>query len=230
MAEKEKGEKHKETIYYVKLASVNDLCRLACKFDMTSDMLLLDERKGANRLIAFGEKIGDTQIAYYAEVSGVGGIMRYTPPSGGTPESSAFTRSVEQEGRFYLPIMRLDMGAIATSDKVDDKMLSMVKAGGAIDVMRGIIRRSAKDEEMGHVYAFKSGSKHIVCAFNLVEELTNDMSTLYYAEEEGELGSFAKYNYKEDRLTFGDEMEGLGSFYIKVVNLAAPFPFFKEKA
>ena len=73
----------KEGIFYVRARSLGDVMRCACKFDYTSDPLLLCKTGKETRLIAMGSKIGDATLAYYVAVRGAKRLALYAPASEG---------------------------------------------------------------------------------------------------------------------------------------------------
>jgi hypothetical protein len=214
-------------LLYVKAASLEDICRHACNFDFTAEPLIMYRHRSGNRLIALGEHIGDTQLAYYVESRGDGSILLYEPGNGETGESARFVGSADQTGKHYINVVHADLSAYRESAEPDKKGIVLINVEKPEDLVGAIARKSVRDESMACVYATGAGAKRIV-AFNALGALADDKLTVYYSRLGSKPeGNFARYDYKDNSLCFVRSMESHAYVYAKVINLAEPFPFLK---
>jgi hypothetical protein len=225
---KKKKEKEESRILYLHAESVEDLCRYACRFDFASGTLILSESSKGNRLIAIGERIGETQIAYYADVKESGNMMVYEPSIENGKDRAQFTERAEMPNRYYINVIRSSLETFETAKNVDKKKVQLIRVKNQIDLIGAAIRRSAKDEAMANIYSFISGKKHILAAFDILESLSIDKPILYYAFAESKiLGNFARYDYRNSVMDFTNSIGEHAYLYAKIINLAEAFPFFK---
>ncbi|MGA3020774.1 MAG: hypothetical protein ABSD68_02390 [Candidatus Micrarchaeales archaeon] len=226
---KKKKEKGESKILYLNAESVEDLCRYVCRFDFASSTLILSESSKENRLIAIGERIGETQIAYYADVKGSGSTMVYEPAIEKGKDKVQFTEKTEMPNKYYINVIRLNLGTFATTKNVDKKKVQLIRVKNQIDLIAAAIRRSAKDEAMANIYSFISGKKQILAAFDVLESLSIEKPILYYAFAEAKIaGNFARYDYRNSVLDFTNTISEHAYLYAKIINLAEAFPFFKQ--
>lgn len=212
---------------YVRVASLEDLCRLVCNFDFTAEPLVMYSHKKGNRLVAFGEHVGDAQIAYYVDTRDDGSILLYEPGNRDGSETAAFVKSAEQAGKYYINVVHADVGAYQETSKPDKKGMMLIKVEKAEDLVGAVVRKALKDERVACLYASGSGPKTLV-AFNALGALADDKITIYYSTlKSKQEGDFARYDYKSNSLDFSGSMESHAYMYAKVINLAEPFPFLK---
>ncbi len=229
-----KKKKSGQKAAYVKLASLSDLCRLACGFDYSTEMLILSKFKGENRLMLPGERIENNLILYYVNVKDNVNIVKYMPQSETHEEEVSFANEIEpseitgQHGVYYIHVLHVDLSRIDECKTIEEKKINLLKTGGIIDIIKGSIRDIEKNEKVGHVYSFQYKGNTIVGAFNILEEFCDDKDNFYYAvEKKGTKNAFIRYDYKTDNAEFTDKLDEHTYIYIKLINLAEPFPFFK---
>ncbi|MDE1855168.1 MAG: hypothetical protein KGH57_02510 [Candidatus Micrarchaeota archaeon] len=222
---KEKKDKEESKIFYLRAVSVEDLCRYACKFDFTSDTLLLSN----SRLIALGERIGETQIAYYAATKESGSVLLYEPAGYETKERASFTTNTDLPNKQYINVMRVDLGKFATTSTIASKGVQLIAVEDPVDLVRAVIRNASHDEKLAHVYSFSVGAKRALGAFDVIDGLSNDRLAFFYAYTgSSKNGNFARYDYRNNVLDFVNSMEGHSYMYAKIINLAEPFPFLEK--
>ena len=225
-SKKEKEEDKESKVLYLKVSSVEDICRLACNFDFTAETLMLSKFPEGSRIIAFGEKAEDTQIAYYANTTDVDGIIMYEPATEDTKERAAFTNRTDQPNKYYISVLRADLSQFPLTDVLDEKSIHIIRVANPIDLVAAAIKRAAKDETISNIYSFSSDGKKVLAAFNVLEALSNDKLIFYYSILDKEkLGNFARYDYRNNSLDFANSMGDHAYMYAKVINLSAPFPF-----
>lgn len=222
-------EKEESRIYYLRAGSLEDVCRLACRFDFTSDTLLLHKSGSENRLISLGERIGETQIAYYASTNESGGIVLYEPATDSGKERMTFTSNTDLPGKYYINVMRADLSKFTSASSIDKKEVQVVKVETLEDLVGAVIRRASGEEKIAGIYAFNLGSRRAFGAFDVIGTLSNSKPVFFYAfGDSGKAGNFARYDYRNNILDFANAMEGHAYVYAKVINLAEPFPFLTD--
>ena len=219
--------KQGKSILYVKVASLADICRYAFSFDFASKSLLMPN--GDNKIIALGECIGDTTIAYYVHAQPGSKILHYTfPSSADNREKVGFAERMDDQGRGYLRIISLDLSHFTRARSLGKDDVSLVEIRLPEDMMAAAIKKAIREENFMHLYSFEYGEKRYLCGFDLFDELADDRKTLYYSV----LGSrstagFARYKYLDNTFDFTDTVEEHSYIYVKIINLAEPFQFFK---
>lgn len=218
-------EKQSTEAIFIRTASVVDLCRYAYKFDFTSENLLADLITGGERLMALGERINDKfLLIYYADVESAKGMIEYSPPA---EEAEAFRFVNHRTSKTCINVLRCSI-PFSSRKKKPQSGLFTVKMGSAEDIAKAAIGGSDSDH-IPHLYSFDYKGRHILCGFNLIDALHNGASSLYYAVSQKPLpGSFARYNYNSDSVEISERIGEHSYMYVKIINLAEPFPFFSE--
>ncbi len=222
MPSKEKNEAKK--ILWIKAKKDLDLVRGACSFDTYSKELLILKKNGKNILFLLGEELDDTTIAYYVENPASGRVIAYSASSEGERISYISRPMTEQLNLHYINILPIDSFPFDESKKAD-----VIKVGinESDSLIRSIIKKAIEKEEIERAYIFESKGKKFIGVFDLFEELTNSKKVFYYAELSSYAESaFIRYNYSSDKIEFTNEFGEHSYLYIKLVNLAEPFPFF----
>lgn len=224
MARKDKKQERK--LCYIEANSVEDICRCACKFDYSSDALLLSRKGDKFRLVALGEKIDNVTFAYYATIPKQGKVMMYAPASAGTKEKAEFVSSTDQPNKYYLNVIALSLDDLATTKKINKKMVEIVKVESAEELIRSAIMSSSKEEALAKVYLFSKGKSTMIGAFDIIDALRDGKPLFYCApcKERGVM-TFARYDYREAKLEFTDTVGEHSYLYARVINLKEPFPF-----
>jgi hypothetical protein len=221
----------KGSIFYLRAASVEDIARRACKFDYTADLLILAKAPKGNDLISLGGRMKDTILAYYVNVREAGRIIRYSPASEDAEERAEFVKSIgpDTQNRYYINVMRSDLGCFSRAKKMDSKSVEQIRVGSALDLVSAVIKKTSKEETIAQLYSFPFKGKRILAAFDVVNALSDDKPAFFFTQTDGDARSFARYDYREDRLDFTDQVGEHAYMYAKVINLAEPFPFFVLK-
>ncbi len=221
----------KGSIFYLRAESIEDIARRACRFDYTSDLLLLAKSPKGNELVSFGGRIKDTILAYYVSVRESGRTIRYAPASGDAGEKAEFVRAVEPDAsnRYYINVMRADLSGFSRAKGIDSKAVEQIRVESALDLVSSVIKKTAKEEVLAHIYSFPFRGRKFLAAFDIVNSLSDDRPAFFFTALEGGTKGFARYDYREDRLDFTDAVGEHAYMYAKVINLAEPFPFFSQK-
>lgn len=216
-------------ILYVKVASLGDLCRYCCNFDYTTDNVFLSRKNGRQRIIAFGETIGNTLIAYYTETNAETRMIRYTmPDSQSQKERAVFVKSAEEQPSHYLSLIEIDLGSIREARKLKKGDIATVRMADETSLINAVIKKSMRSEMLMHLYAFGHKGNLVLGAFELIDELTDDIKTFYYTlAKDRRVTSFARYDYINNKVDFTNTIGEHSYMYTKIISLAEPLPFFK---
>jgi hypothetical protein len=227
-----KNKKEKEDsskILYVRAASAEDVCRYACRFDFTSGTLLLQESKKEKLLVALGEHVEKTQIAYFAPVKESGSLIAYEPSYNGGKDRMAFINKAELMNKYCINVMRVGLGAYGTAKTIDSKKVHFIAVEKPLDLIGAAIRKASKEETIANAYSFSWKGKNVLAAFDVIDSLA-DGPVLYYSFADSKIqGNFARYDYRNNVLDFTDFAGDHAYMYAKVINLAEPFPFFNPE-
>ncbi len=223
-----KEETEHSSLLYMKVSSLEDLCRYVCKFDSSAGNLLLSKDKGGSKIIAIGEQVGNAMVAYYFPMQAKTKTLKYIPGNGQTKESAEFVEKAEHSaGVTLINIIGINLLPFSGTPKITDKDLSMMNLDTSDDLIRAVIKKAMDTDRMPDVYCIERKGKRYLCAFGIIEELENDRKLFYYSLFNSKMqASFAKYTYSENRLEFTQSMGDHTSMYVKIINLAEPFPFF----
>ncbi len=215
------------SIFYVKLASLNDLCRYVENFDYTASNIVSMKEKSGYYIMAFGEHLDGGIVAYYISTPSSEKMICYTyPSSSGQPENSHFVTEIGSHPNHYMNILEMDGKNMQKGKKL--KPISIVKVNSIDSMIIAVIRRGVSSESVPYIYSFVHGKTAIFCAFDIIEELAEGPRTLYYAIADAKPNAnFARYKYTDNKVDFAEYMGEHSYMYAKIINLAEPFPFFK---
>lgn len=211
----------------MKVASLGDLCRLAANLDFSSESLIRDSKDG-ERIMLLGEGMGNTVVAYYVETKEKGSLIKYTfPEHGRYLENVEFVQGAEAQPNHYISILSADLGSFKSTKKINPKDVLQIRMGSPGDIINAVIRKAVRNEALLHLYAFKEKGKTVICGFDLLDQLNDDQRTFYYAMAKEEPSGFARYSYSTNRFEFTNTVGEYSYMYVKIINLAEKFPFFK---
>ncbi len=228
MAKKKDGESSKQ-LMYVRVKSIEDLARSACRFDSTASELLVSRYKGKRRLISLHEDIDALTIALYYEVEKSGELVRYYYGQE-EKESAKFVEIINRQEPdcCYINVLDIDLSKIKEPKKVDAKSVVIIKVNKVDDLVKGLLKRSMRREYIEHAYVFPYKGGFIIGAFDIIEGLSDDKRTFYYAILNIKTSSnFARYDYVNNKFDFSNEFGNHSYMYVKIINLTEPFKFFK---
>lgn len=214
-------------VMYVRLRSLDDLARYVCNYDYTSSALLSAKHGKEYRIMAIGEKIGSIRLAYYVSSVKPETVISYTYPSSAyQKENSHFMEGSLQEQSSYMRIIRASSLSLRSSGRV--KVSSTVMLSSASDLVTAVLLNGAGSDSIPYLYSFDYKGSKVLCAFDIIDGLSDDSSILYCAvAAKGQSGNFARYKYSENKIDFTDHMGEHSYMYAKIIHLAEPFPFFK---
>ena len=223
-----KKEDASKKIAYIKVKSAKDLARMAFSGDFSSRSLLSSDSGGRHRLMLLGEQIADTVLAYYCETDSKSRGLLY---SGGDSADSAekvdFYEKDPGMEKGFLDIFDVDITAFANG-KIDVKSVSLVRVKSTDMLVKMAIKSAVKEESIRQLYLFSRGGRQALGGFDLIDELNDDKRSFYYSFPVSiREAAFAKYDYKSGRVEFSDRIGEYSYMFLKIINLAEPFPFFK---
>ncbi|MDE1860204.1 MAG: hypothetical protein KGH72_00620 [Candidatus Micrarchaeota archaeon] len=220
-----------KSILYVRAASLNDLCRYCSRFDFTSDNLFVTDGSSGARVMAFGESIGKTTIAYYVDMDARSRLIKYTlPTSAQGSERYSFVSNAEEQPGNYLNVIGIDMHRFGKAKSLKSGEISIVMMSDAPSIINAVIKKSMRNEMLLHLYSFKYKDRTVLCGFDLVDELVDDTRIFYYAFSKPiEQPCFARYDYINDKVDFTNTVGEHSYMYTKIINLAEQFPFFRPE-
>ncbi|MGB9732346.1 MAG: hypothetical protein ACP5P2_01990 [Candidatus Micrarchaeia archaeon] len=215
-------------ILWVKAKDILDLVRGACSFDTYSKDLISIKKGEKTILCLCGEELDDTTITYYTEWEPQGEVAIYSA----TPEGESLQFSnegrLEQLSIHYINILPIEIFPFEESKDPDSKNVIQVKVRKWENLVKSILKKSVEKEEIESAYVFELKGKNFIGAFDIIEELSNSKKIFYYAELNAyETSSFIRYNYSADKIEFTENFGEHSYLYVKLINLAQPFPFFK---
>lgn len=223
-------EKNEKEILYVKLASAVDLARYAYNFDFTSRSLLqFKAESGVTRVVCLGEAIGNVTLGYYVNIDSPSAVAIYNfPSSRDERESVRFAGNAEGNEKKGIGMINLDLSVFGKAKGVGKGEIMLIKVGSPEDLVHATIKRTVNEEAFMNLYAFDYKGKSILCCFDLIQELADDRKTFYYAVlKDKKRAGFAKYSYANNTFEFTETVEEHSYIYVKIINLAEPFQFFK---
>ena len=222
----EKKEKENElSAYIVRLASLLDLARCVFSQGMPPKPIFAVAEGKKYRLFTFGERFEEESIVYYAEVDKVGRYCVYLPKGEGK-EVCEIKDELSEEERHDFKLQKmliLNLSGLpfevkkGYSGKAKCVMISdckplVISALGFLHGGDGLLR----------VYAFNNKGRRLIAIPSFIK------NTLVYAESSfGKQTSFVSYDYANDKVNESPTMPEEHAA-ISVINLAEPFPFFKE--
>ncbi|MCL5674997.1 MAG: hypothetical protein M1611_00085 [Candidatus Marsarchaeota archaeon] len=229
MPKKEKEPRATANVFFVKLSSIADLARYVYNFDFTSENIYSFKSSGGYRLFAFGERVGEWRLAYFVEgVINPDGV-RYIPPSTDESEKTELLTGGERHDATSINVIGIDLDGFISKQKHKWSNVKLVRLFTLNDIIKAVIKRRGSSDSLHFLYAFKSGSKTVLCCFELIDELEGeDTKAFYYTvlDSGAKTGKLARYNYIDNKVDFTDYAGEHSYLYVKIIYLAEPFPFF----
>ncbi|MEM3841198.1 MAG: hypothetical protein QXN59_00675 [Candidatus Micrarchaeaceae archaeon] len=208
----------------IKLLSPLDLARyVSDSYLQNAPVMLIKNASGRYSIVAYGENLKKSRIAYYAELQSKPSYMAYRIIDG--KEKLSFSADAAlQEGIHFLRIVPIEMQYNKFSFSAKPKVLS-IYSNNAISLAKHIALRSSMNE-MGtdKVYSFIKDGERFIGSFDVMPE--DDIQTFVYAKmHDTKIFNFFRYNYTADTIEETDALYNSSDVYVRVINLAEPFPF-----
>ncbi len=221
-------EKRGTKLLYVKANSVEDIARFAYNPESISKNLICSKHDSEIMLVALGEHIGDNIIAYYTDIKSEPMFVRYVLPTEFNEEKAVLIEHGAETDKNSIFVLRTDLTVFGEIKNVDSEDIMLLRVGHADDIVNAVAMKVAHEEHPGTLYVFEKAGKAYIAGFDLVDELSGDRKTFYYAPlKDMNRRGFIKYNYKDSTFVFSDSIDEHTYIYLKVLNLSEAFPFFK---
>ena len=214
----------------IQLSSSKDLGRCACTFDTNMQNNLYSFNDNGEYNVFFpSETIGGNRLLYYYRFKTVKKFGKYSPGSIYMKESFDFADSFDQDAQSYrMPVIELSQSLFGNNKPKHNGNVINAHVKDPYAVIRGAINLSLQEESMGKIYSFTQDNRKFIATFGLLSDESNDI--LSYSEIPNEHAfSFYGYDYTNDAVQQTDRMMGNTFIYIRVINLAKPFYFFKPE-
>ncbi len=230
--EKKEEKKGKTSVHFVKVKALADFARALATFGEGTHAAYAVKDGQWYRIFALGLKIGDIRLAYYTESKAIGSMLVYQPGTTMGPESAEIKNITSpvsnQRGAQNMPIIELARNPYVDGGEKAKVKAVMVRIKNCDAVIRGLITKSLENNTIGRVYCFKYGGKTYIGSFILLED--DDDKMFCYAEcPDGKEFSFFRYNYTTDKVEPTEVFGEHSYLYVRVINLAEPFNFFKPE-
>ena len=212
---------------YVRAAAIEDLCRYVSRFDFTSDNLFASELEGKRVVMAIGEAFENKVICYYVPYEKRAELIEYMVPQvHGEKEAAVAVERIERQPAHYVNIIDVGLRDIIRK-KFGKGEVALLRAAGYEDIVRALVKRGIREEYITHIYSFAYKGFRVIGAFEIVEELQNGRKAFYYSVSTNNTdAAFARYSYIDNRVDFSKTFGEHNYMYVKIINLAEPFPFF----
>ncbi len=230
MPSKKNAKINKQRTIYVKLASMNDLARLACHFSQHNKTIFASQLEHKNSIFVLGEHIEDTKIVYYINQEKYPAIISYTNGEA-RPEHISMLDTIDAVAKpdtYYLNVVEIDTKSFkpVSNLKVEDLGIIMVRKHE--DLIKAIIKKSVERGEFEHAYVLERKGKHYIVSFDIFEDFLHGSTILYYSELKSKpTAKFARFDYTSNSVDFSDDFGERKYVYVKLIYLAQPFDFFK---
>lgn len=228
MVEKKKASNTLD-LYFVRASSELDLVRYNCTFSNNVSALFSHQEAGKTRIFLPSDKIGKTTLALYAMKDKVSKYIIYRPGSSSAPETLEFVDKFGENpgyNSYRMPIVGLKSWPIKKKELKSNDVACVVFTSPE-SIASSLISKGSDMGIMEKVYAFVYKGKRYIGTFDLI---TDDSPTFSCAEVnfDKEHG-FLKYNYTKDMLESSDLIGDNSASYLRAINLAEPFSFFKPE-
>lgn len=228
MVEKEKAS-NMLSLYFVRASSDMDLARYNCTFSSSMSAIFSHKESSKTRLFVPSDKIGKTTIALYYMGDAASRYAIYHPGSNSTPEKLEFVDKFEENqgyNSYRMPIVGFKSWPIKEKE-LKNKDVACVIFNSPEAIAISLISKGSDIGIMEKVYSFLYKGKRYIGSFDLI---TEESPTFVCAEVNFDKGyGFLKYNYTNDMLEPSDLIGDNTASYLREINLAEPFSFFKPE-
>lgn len=218
-------------LHMVKVGTIEDLCRGACKFsEKYPDTLFSFRSDGRDVLARLTHHIDKVLLVNYVEMPYKSPLIKYTvQPREDEKVEFVDKIGMPQQGVCYIDVVRAGLSAIKAVKTVKKDTVINIETGSAYELVKSLISKHMHSADMPAVYSFTRKGKRYIAAFDVFMDLTYEKCLLYYAksDEKSEF-NFIKYSYETNSLSYTKWFEGQesGNAYVKVMHLKEPFQFF----
>lgn len=227
---KKKGKKSGMEACYIKLNSVLDLARNACDFTGAVRPIYAVKDGKSYTLFSAGEKVGDLRLLYYCKCDATGKFCIYNPGDEYSKEGAEIKDDINAEANdlklYKIPIMELMKNPYTIKAGAKPE-LQQVQVKDFESLVKALISgMSGDDSGAPKVYGFSCKGERFIGSYELFHESGARFLTFAKVDQKGAFGSIS-YNYIDGMVETSNSFSGKSRMYIRVINLAEPFPSFK---
>ncbi len=227
---KKSSEKSKTLSYFIKLRSLGDFARNASTFGEGVRSVFALKEKSVYKIFAPSVKLGETRLMLYVESKEPGTCIAYKPGTATEKEVLELRDTMVNQDKNpnlqNIPIM--EIAANPFGDKHGKIKVSSVRVKSSDALVKWIVSKSIENSGIGKVLSFKYKGDNYIGSFGLLDDEENKM--FFYAKTNiTKEFRFFRYNYTEDKVEPTDTFGEHSFLYVRIINLAEPFSFFKPE-
>lgn len=213
---------------YVRLNSALDLARNSCDFTGAVRPINAVKEGKEYRLFSIGEKVCGTRMLYYCKSGAIGKFCIYNP-GGESKERLEMKDEISTEAsdmRLYkIPVIELLKNPYRVKEKAKLEA-TLVQVKDFSSLIKALISDTVGEEGGApKVYGFFSKGEHFIGSYEVFHE--GSAKFFAYARVEKDIFNSIGYNYANGAVETMDSFNSKSHMYVRVVNLAEPFPFFR---
>ena len=208
----------------IRLLSQLDFARYVSEgYLQAAPVMLMKTASGRYSTIAYGESLKKSRIAYYYESSEKPGPMLYRNSDGRERLEAASEEGAPGDIN-AVPISPLEVSPSAFSFTTKPEAIT-VKAMDYRSMLKSIaLRSSLSDSGSEKVYSFIMDGDRYIGSFNALPD--DEQQTFMYSKTGStKVFNFFRYNYTAGTVEETDAVRSSSDIYVRVINLAEPFPF-----
>ncbi len=229
MAKTRKAKHQPSYGYYVQLNALIDLARSTCTLGGGASHINAIKQGSKYRLFSLGEKLDGIRLLYCIDVDSKGDMLVYNPSA--EDEDCAFKDSVplspEDYRKYKIPVVEISHSLYTIKNKLGDEVAT-VQVKDLASLVKSIVSDTSGRTESIRMYSFFYKDKHIIGTFALFRDGAT-RTFAYTASDSKERFGYLRYNYLNDSVEFCRSTTEKAMIYLRVMNLAEPFPFFRER-
>lgn len=215
--------------YFIKVSSLMDLARGSCSLGSGASHINAIRQGGKYRLFAVGERLEDTRLIYCFDVDSKGDMLTYNPNAEQEQcEFRNYARALPEDYKSYrIPVLELSKSLYSSRSRLADHT-NLVEVKGVAQLAKAVISDTSGRTDAVNLYAFPYRSRQILGTFSLFRDGASKTFAYAIADSQ-ERFSYLRYNYQNDSVEFCRGTAEKSLIYLRIINLEAPFPFFKPE-
>jgi hypothetical protein len=210
------------------LGTLADLARISCVMGNGAYHITAIKEGSKYRLFFMGEKLEDTRLLYCFDVTSKGDSLVYNP--GSESEECVFKDIVplvpEDYRKYKIPVVELSKNLYTIKNKLNEDV-TLVRVKNISSLVKSVVSDTSGRTEAIRMYSFFYKGQHIVGTFSLFRDGASRTFAYAGTDEKAQSG-YLRYDYLSDSVGFCQNTMDKAVIYIRLLNLAEPFPFFKE--
>jgi hypothetical protein len=224
-----KKKEDKPVAYYIRLNSLLDLARHVCDFTNAVRPINAIDEDGKHRLFSIGERIGDIRILYYYDSDKMGQFCFYNPGED-AEERLELKSGADFEASdlklYKIPLIELMKNPYPMKKKAKFEVMQ-VRVKDFRSLVKALLSKSTEDDSgTPEVYGFFDKGVHYIGSYDLFYEHGAEFFA-YAKVDQKETFCSISYDYTNGLVETSRSFSGKSHMYVRVINLAEPFPFFK---